>query len=235
MHGEQQRYEHLQIGKLHHAQTCGSDAIKTDLVLTDRDREVDSLFSLGLLRDLGTHAVHAWGPNGDVRTCFAQLKRVAKMLGHGGSPRLAIWAGRWMKLSVHNFVELSRCLKTIQNELGKDPYLGDSVPHTQKNPIFHSHVHQQYGLFCACFVINRAIRFREYWKASFVPYREVWISIIAIFVKKTAHWQPRCHIRWFSDFSPEIEDCGLYHCVLLLQCTAVEAQWIASIESYIEY
>ena len=33
-----------------------------------------------------------------------------------------------MKLSVHNFVELSRCLKTIQNELGKDPYLGDSVP-----------------------------------------------------------------------------------------------------------
>ena len=35
-----------------------------------------------------------------------------------------------MKLSVHNFVELSRCLKTIQNELGKDPYLGDSVPQT---------------------------------------------------------------------------------------------------------
>ena len=64
------------------------------------------------------------------QSLYSRFSQKVILLGHGGSPRLAIWAGRWMKLSVHNFVELSRCLKTIQNELGKDPYLGDSVPHS---------------------------------------------------------------------------------------------------------
>ena len=52
--------------------------IKTDLVLTDRDREVDSLF-LGIAPGPGDPC--QW--HGDVRTCFAQLQRVAKIHGNG--------------------------------------------------------------------------------------------------------------------------------------------------------